>query len=142
MTAKLWFNRLVLQDVFELMIQCCGSPHRQNFCGLSGRLEKSHALFGRKKVISGTIFQPRVIIGLALHIYCPYWSVRQHLSLESMHYTVVFLNLLQNSHYYVCHVLYLRNLNVDERIICIQLVDCHGKYYVTIVSLFLSICFQ
>ena len=118
MTEKLWSCRLVLQDVFELMIQCCGSSHWQNSCKLSGRLEKGRVLFCRKKSNFDTIFQPRVILGLVLHIYCPYWSLGQHLLLLRMHNIVLFLILIQNLHYQVCHILYLRNLNADERTIC------------------------
>ena len=149
MTEKLWFCRLVLQNVFELMIQCCGFSHWQNLCRLSGRLKKGRVLFCRRKAISDTIFQPRVILGLVLHIYCPYWSLGQHLLLLSMHYIVLFLILIQNLHYQVFHILYLRNLNVDERTICIQ-TDCHAKYHFIIdnhfimpIILFLYLfCFQ
>ena len=60
-TGEFRFCRLVLQDVFDLMIWCCGSSYWQNLRRLSNSLKNGHILLCSKKVIFDTIFYSRVI---------------------------------------------------------------------------------
>ena len=137
MPQKLWFCRLVLQDIFELIIQCCDFSHQ------------SCTIFQKKKVISDTIFQLRIILGLVLRIYCPYWFLGQHVFLLSMHYIVPFLILILNLHYEVTlsYIISaqskcgnMNDLYLVSRLSCKILSD--NRFIMPIILLYLFILFS